>query len=159
MSAEAIRELLALGVHPDTIIRMLGAGPSIAAKVELFRNNPDARLLMTIARRSGIPFSEAARRWNDQRDLESEMAWDIYEAELSLSRCPSCGLDHDLVWDYDKGRPFKDAPYQIARTDCPIGAEIERVQRTALSDEERDAGVHYRLRPCGPEDPWVDHTG
>lgn len=153
--ARLIRDLIAQGAPLSSIENWLGPTEEIAALVEVFEREAEARLLMAIARRARIPYSEAKRLWAWD-DIVAEVAWDVLQAEQALAQCPDCGINHDDALDPDTGRPLTYSRYKLKKIDCPITAERDRVTKNRIGDEAREAGARFHLVVAVPGEPWID---
>lgn len=169
VEAQLIGQLLA-GVDPvvDTLGQLLGGlglDPMDVSDAGLrrvierwlvaFEQIPETRVRMAVARRAGIPYSEAMERWADPEDLAAEVAWDARLAAQDLRRCQRCGTDPDDVLDPDTKRPLPNGRLRIELDDCWMCQQLAH-ERKMLTDTQREAGTDLRIVPRLPGEPFVN---
>ena len=131
-------------------------GPEyIAALRVAFETDPEARLIMQVARRAGLPFSEVSERWS-RRDLAYEVAWQAHEVETESRRCPGCGIDPEDMLK-ENGRDLGDQfLWRLEVRHCPFCEErAEAAARLSGGDYQRPP-PHVYYRPRQPGEPFID---
>lgn len=94
---------------------------------EIFENDVDARYVMGIARRVGVPFSQALAAWNAPEDIGAERGYDAWLAKDAAERCQNCGVHpHDML--RDDGRPKYDPPVIARIVSCELCRDVEDEQ-------------------------------
>ena len=129
----------------------------IERAVSWLSRDPDARLRMTVARRTGRPFSEVSRDWTHE-DLIAELAWDSILSADRFRRCPQCGVGADEVLDPDTGVPLDDGLWKLYLDTCYVCGEMERADRQ-LRDATVAPGTRWKLVPRAPGEPFRDDGG
>lgn len=122
--------------------------------VDLFDRDVESRLVMAIARRAGLTYTEVRERWS-QEDIAREMAYDMYLNAQAMERCRDCGTNPEEIVD-DDGLPLENGYYKLYKTDCPTCRHLKE-NTEKLSEREKADGVRYELRLREPGDSWVDN--
>lgn len=151
-----LRGLLGHYLSEPDIEREIGASESIQREANLFGGNAHARLIMTVARRSGRPYSEVERLWTYE-DLIREVAWDVTLHRETSVRCPDCGINHDDVRDADTNRPLANGAYKLAKVACWVRVQQHQANENRISEADREAGVRFELAPREPGELWIDN--
>lgn len=148
------RALLEGAVREATEVTGLGLEGSVAEWAELMASSPQHRALMVIARRAGIPFSEAEYRWRDPEDLAAELAFDAYESAERLASCPNCGVKHEDMVD-ERGRPLKRGRWKFVQFSCFTCRTMKEL-RKGLETEKGEGSTDYRLMPRADGDELLE---
>jgi hypothetical protein len=136
-----------------TLARWAGIEPEVAAFKQALESEGSHRLIMRIARRSNLPFSEVRDRWSTE-DLAAELAQDILAVEDQADRCPNCHVHPKEVLDENYRELERGMWKWVLHTCwfCDVGRRAER----DLSEEEQKAGASYRVAHRAPGDPLKD---
>ena len=118
-----------------------------AEMVDLFRRSPRARLCMRAALRAEDGrYTKVRDEWSDE-DLTAFAAWEMYEAEGQLDRCPGCGCEPGDMVDLESGRRLASPRFKFVHLVC------DTCRTLAKFNEEAEPGERVVLRPRLPGEP------
>lgn len=133
----------------------IGLEPRIEEKIDLISRSKETRLVMRLARKAGISYSEARDRWRLPDDLAMEFAFDAIEAAETLTRCPDCNVDPADVLDPDTNKPLDKGLWKIYETFCWFCGELARARKN-IDEDDQLQGRQIRPMPRGPGEPFRD---